>query len=422
MIATHTTDPCGADSACLIPPAEFVRLRYFFGQHLGVVDLADEQSYLVGKQRFHNLRAHGVGVLCGLRAARYVFPQGSPPPGPMTTLLRVRRGAALDGCGREIIVGWDQCIDVAAWFAQHPAAAASVAGGTLRLWVALRYRECPSDPAPAPRDPCGCDPGGCEFARIREGFELSLLLDAEAKECAATVKDPGSAALIAEETLGGPLDSAYRHRAALIAGADCPEPAADTCLLLASFEAKLDSTGKKVVDITLPDNAIPERRSLLATAVLQEALLRMLAAAGDAEFTGSGPGLGTATFQNGGADSGTLSITILADGGANLSQDPIAAAQLTLNVSRFKDDGTWEAAPAFTSTYVAGPPSRIDIAWANGLIDGGRYRAVIESNRTQPPVDTKMRPLTPPFWARHFRLTTTPTSGGKLVLADSLYT
>src|SRR5207249_2616313 len=114
-------DPCAGDETCLVPPAEFVRLRYFFGQRLGVVDLADEQSYLVGKQRFHNLRAHGTGVLCGLRAERYVFPQGSLATDP-TTLLRVHRGAALDGCGREIIVGWDQCIDVAAWYAQHPEA------------------------------------------------------------------------------------------------------------------------------------------------------------------------------------------------------------------------------------------------------------------------------------------------------------
>jgi hypothetical protein len=111
-------DPC-AGQACLVSPAEFVRLRYFFGQRLNVVDLADEQSYFAGKQRFHNARAHGAGVLCGLTADRYVFPQGSPPA-TATTLLRVHRGAALDACGREIVVGWDQCIDVAAWYAQHP--------------------------------------------------------------------------------------------------------------------------------------------------------------------------------------------------------------------------------------------------------------------------------------------------------------
>lgn len=181
MHGTNTTDPCACDAACLALPAEFVRLRYFFGQRLGVVDLADEQSYLVGKQRFHNMRLHGAGVLCGLDAERYVFPQGADPAKP-TTLLRVSCGAALDACGREIVVGWDQCIDVAAWYAQHPNAHPALpAPPGLTLWVTLCYRECPSDLAPAPRDPCGCDAGGCEFARIREGFQLKLITDEEAK-------------------------------------------------------------------------------------------------------------------------------------------------------------------------------------------------------------------------------------------------
>ena len=189
MNGVLTIDPCAGETACLVPPAEFVRLRYFFGQRLGVIELADEQSYLVGKQRFHNLLGHGVGVLCGLRSTRYVFPQSSPP-GTATTLLRVSRGAALDGCGREIVVGWDQCIDVAAWFLQHPAVAGSAVAGSLRLWVALCYRECPSDPSPAPRDPCGCDTSGCEFARIREGFELRLLTDEEAEALMAVPVGP----------------------------------------------------------------------------------------------------------------------------------------------------------------------------------------------------------------------------------------
>jgi hypothetical protein len=416
----HHGDPCAEDGGCLIPPAEFVRLRYFFGQRLGVVDLADEQSYLVGKQRFHNLRAHGAGVLCGLRAERYVFPQGSASSSA-TTLLRVRRGAALDWCGREIVVGWDQCIDVSAWLNQHPQAHPSSGSQPLQFWVALCYRECPSDPAPAPRDPCGCDAGGCEFARTREGFELKLLTDAEASAFAPGEKDSDEVGCNAEEVLGGSLESAYARLAAAFAGADCPGPVADSCLLLANFQATLDSSGKKITNITAPDNAIPERRSLLSTARLQKGLLRALAAAGDAELTGSGPHLSAVTFLNGSKDSGTLSIEMLT-GGTDLSRDPFAApAQLTVSVSHFKDIGTWEAAPAFSLGYVAGTPARIEVQWASGsgLLDGGRYRVLIEGDRKQPPVDQKMRPLTPLSWARHFRLVKDKT--GNLVLAESLY-
>jgi hypothetical protein len=401
MNETLTMDPCGG-TACLVPPAEFVRLRYFFGQRLGVVDLADEQSYLIGKQRFHNLLAHGAGILCGLRATRYVFPQGAPAT-TKTTLLRVSRGAALDGCGREIVVGWDQCVDVAAWYAQHTSASASVFDRSPRFWVALCYRECPSDPAPAPRDPCGCDASGCEFARVREGFELTLLTDEEAEERSRWIE--------ADEP----------DLPALLSGASCPEPAAESCLLLASFQAEVDTTGNKVVDITAPDNTIPQRHTLLRTSVLQALLLPTIAAGGESELIGAGPRLTIMTFENGGADSGTLAVAVDTHGVPLSRDDPFASpAELTAHVSRLKDDGTWETAPAFTADYDAGPPSRITLEWAAGvgLVDGGRYRVVIESDRVQPPVDIKMSPLTPPSWARHFRLVA--GAGGNLVLADSL--
>jgi hypothetical protein len=424
MNRNHSLDPCAPDCPCGVLPAEFVRLRYFFGQHLGVVDLADEQSYLVGKQRFHNLRLHGAGVLCGLQAERYAFPQGAPATNP-ATVLRVRRGAALDPCGREIVVGWDHCIDVAAWFAQHPEARPQPADdapapNTLRLWVALCYRECPSDPAPAPRDPCGCDAGGCEFARIREGFELKLLTDAEAELLAATPPGATWAGLVAEEVLAGPLETAYARALALFAGTDCPEAPAHPCLLLARFTATIEDPPGQVVDITAPDNAIPERLSLLPTALLQQGQLRALSAAATAELIGTGPRLATVTFLDGTSDSGTLAIEILTNDEA-LSRDPFAApAQLTVTVARFQDDGTWTTSPPFTAQYVPLPLPRLELEWApaSGLAEG-RYRVLIENDPAQPVVDARMRPLTPLRWARHFRLEANPS--GNLVLAESLY-
>ena len=408
-------DPCAEQGAC-IPPAEFVRLRYFFGQRLGVVDLADEQSYLAGKQRFHNLRAHGWGVLCGLEAERYVFPQGSATNTP-STLLRVRRGAALDPCGREIVVGWDQCIDVAAWYAQHPAAKPK-SGAELLLWVALCYRECPSDPAPAPRDPCGCEPGGCEYARIREGFELMLLTDDEAK-LLKTDEPARGFAVSGEEVLEGSIESALEIKIARLVGTPCPEPPYDPCLLLASVKAKLSSDLKKVEDIDKPDNTIKRHRSLLSTLELQEALLTALAAASGGGLIGAGPRLQTISFAGGATtDAGTLSIALEPD--ADLSRHPFdSPAQLTVKVSQFKDDGTWAAVPPSSETYVPISPRHIELAWTGGLADQGRYRVLITNDPAQPVVNTKMRPLTPLVWARHFRLI--KDSSGNLSLADSLY-
>jgi hypothetical protein len=412
-------NPCASENDCC-PPAEFVRLRYFYGQRLGVIDLTDEQSYLAGKQRFHNLRAHGVGVLCGLTGERYVWPQGAPPNTP-TTLLRVRRGAALDGCGREIVVGWDQCIDVAAWLAQHPAAEPPSGTSTLPLWVALCYRECPSDPAPAPRDPCGCDSGGCDYARVREGFQLKLLTAAEAALVAKANAASGASPLPAEEELTGSLLGALSRDVALLAGADCPASPDDPCLLLCRFEATLDSGGK-VTDIAALDNTISERRTLLPTEELQKGILEALAAAANGGLIGSGPALGAVSFINGGADSGTLAIGIDANG-ADLSRDPFAAPTLLTAAISIFDGTNWQAAPAPTLAYVAPSgtdPARIELQWAAGSgLGTGRYRAFLDADRKQPPVDTKMRPLTPPSWARHFRLD--KDGSGNLILAASLF-
>jgi hypothetical protein len=413
-------DPCAGDVTCLAASAEFVRLRYFFGQRLGVIDLADEQSYVVGKQRFHNLRAHGCGVLCGLDAERYVFPQGASATTP-TTLLRVRRGAALDCCGREIVVGWDQCIDVAAWFAQHPHVRPSEGATSLRLWVAVCYRECPSDPAPAPRDPCGCGNEGCAFARIREGFELKLLTDDEEQLLAKGMPAPLGVGVIAEEVLSGSIDDAFTRLVAQSAGASCPDPPADPCLLLASFQATLDSAGSNVIDLRPPDNTIPARLSLLSTSVLQQEVLRALAAANDAGLVGAGPRFGAVTFIDGGDESQTLSVQIQT-AGADLSRDPtVQPEQLTVSLSQFHDDGSWSDLPSPRAQYVGAPavPAHLDLTWTNGLNEGGRYRVLIESNSAHPPVDTRMRPLAPLSWARHFRLVN--GAAGKLVLADSLF-
>jgi hypothetical protein len=466
---THVMDPCAKEAVCECSPAEFVRLRYFFGQRLGVLDLSDEQAYLVGKHRFHNARAHGVGVLCGLRCERYAPVQGQP--NAPTTLLRVRRGAALDACGREVIVGWDQCIDVAAWYAQHagcvslpapvpapapapvpapaPAPAPQPAPApapnpnqpapspnpasphlaamapaaivraavpiTNRLWVALCYRECPSDPAPAPRDPCGCDSGGCEFARIREGFQLRLVTDEEAR---LMVRKPGPRQKLLDAAFANDPSAAEWARVITRLGAlDCEEAADDPCLLLASFTVKLDAAGTTIVDISAPDNEIAQRQTLLPTWLLQAALLRTLKASGGTGALGDGPRYGALSFAGSAADAGTLSIAI--EGDAALARDPLAApAQLTVTVSKYGDDGTWTATPPTTVSYVAGSPASLQLDWANGLVDGARYRLLVETDHAEPPVDTEMRPLAPPSWARPFRLV---VDAGVLTLADTLY-
>src|SRR5438874_1054149 len=143
------SNSCALDGdGCAPLPDAFVRLRFFMGKRMGVVDFDDLQRYAAGKVRFHNLRLHGSGIVAGL---------GLEQPDVNQPILRVRKGAALDGCGREIIVGYDQCIDVDDWLQKQVAARlktdpnskwplTALVGGVLPLYVGLRYRECAGSP------------------------------------------------------------------------------------------------------------------------------------------------------------------------------------------------------------------------------------------------------------------------------------
>ena len=155
-------DPCASDFGCLAAPAEFVRLRYFFGQRLGVVDLYDEQAYLVGKQHFHNLRAHGAGrpvrarrgalpVPAGLRRHQADHPaQGAEGrrPGRVWPRDRSRVGPVHRRGG--LVRAASRGPDHAVRRPDHGHPAVDTNTVNLPLWVALCYRECPSDPSPSP--------------------------------------------------------------------------------------------------------------------------------------------------------------------------------------------------------------------------------------------------------------------------------
>ena len=396
---------CGCspgDSACAHLPAEFVRVRYYYGQRLGVMELNDEAEYHAGKHAFHNARLHGIGVVCGLIADRY-----ASPPGGATTVLRVHRGAALDSCGREVIVGVDQCIDVAAWFAGNrtrPVLAGWTANTTQRLTLAVRYRECPSDPTLAPRDPCGCDSSGCEMGRIREGFELALLTSKEAR-CAHWVF-PKPARLASAIAAGGPAAKLEAAIAGLV-GAECPDPALDTWLCLATVEVKLDGNGVPS-DIGAIDNAPPSRATLLATSALQSILLRLALAAGDSGAGLSGPSFTDLQFTIDPVDatSGVLLAGLsLLTSGTPATATPIAAGTFNasyVGLSRF-DAGTWtDLTGSIAASLDPAPGIALKI---NGAIKLDTvFRVTVDQPLAEPIADATGRPLQPLRFARQFRL------------------
>jgi hypothetical protein len=402
-------------------PPEFVRVRYYYGQRLGVMELADQTAYHSGKLTFHSARLHGVGVICGLRAERM-----PPVAGAMSRMLRVHRGAALDACGREVIVGVDQCIDVAAWFMRvkgRPELAPWVPGSAQTLRVAIRYNECPTDPGPAPRDACGCDSGGCEYGRVREGFELALHVPGAGTDCAAqsAVVDALLAELRGVGTQGADAAAALDRRIATVVADNCPDPSDHEWLCLATLRVTLDAAGVPA-DIGAIDNAIPERQSLLPTAALQRAVLALAASASDSGMVGTGPRAGAVAFVGTAADAGDLTVPItLGHSGSPAVDTPLEASTLDaadVAIRRLDAGVGWVdiTPPAASITLVAAPPA-IKITFANGLAAGKRYRLAIEPPPSDPIADTLGRPLTPLPLVRSFAFV---ASGGTLILDPAL--
>jgi hypothetical protein len=375
MSTVHS--PC-RDDTCVADSGDFARVRYFFGQRLTAVDLADEQAYLVGKMRFHHRHLHGCGVVCGLTAER---PAASETPDGTTRMLRVHAGVAVDCHGREIVVPADHCIDVGAWYGRRRTKLPDAwqEEGTNDLWVAVRYRDCPSDPVRAPRDPCGCTVEGCEYGRVREGFQLELLTDLE-----DACTDPPDA-------------EAARRAISGEAALACP-PCGGPCpgwLVLAKLTATLSGEpgGIAVSDIGEPDDEIPERLPLLPTWALQA-----LAAVGSArqpDLLGPTPTAGAPVA------SGTLAaaelrlpVQLVPDGPAGAGV-PLVAGTVRADLGRVQtlDAGGWKTLGSDTAYDAV--TEELVVTLNEPLVAATTYRLALVDDPAEPAADERLRPLAP---------------------------
>jgi hypothetical protein len=254
------------DGPCQCETGSFTRLRYTYGQRLTAVDLHDEQQYHRAKDRFVTRHALGYGILCGLRGVR----GGGPPD--LTPTLQISRGAAIDPCGNEIVVGTDQCLDVDAWFASRRDELGWDQPGRYPAWVGLRYRECPSGPINLPREPCGCGDGGCGYSRVAETFELAL------------------------HAVDGPVSPTERpswlHHLCTSedAPARCPACECHDWLLVVAVEVDIDEPGPgarlHAIDVSDPIHDHPDRLVLHSTMAIQELVIALAA---DSDVCRNGP-------------------------------------------------------------------------------------------------------------------------------------
>jgi len=408
-----TTAPCG------LPPG-FFRVRYFDNKPMRLADYVDEQQYHCGKMRFHNERLHGAGILCGLKVSLL-------EPGGL--MLRVARGAALDDCGREIVLGWDQCVDVGAWFRRQQHVARDNghnlckpdADQRVQVCVLLRYAECTGGVEPAPKSRCRT-PGGCgcgggdscggacgcgggaatvcgekvEYGRVTEEFELRLAFGDEARRLSGHELFPDAAAIDAAlaqahggvgllQTLADPV----RER--------CPG-GGEGWLLLACFDLVIDKDDEDQVNALVDIDHRCASQVLLSTEVLQY-LVASLAA--EVEPGLGGPSLRQIHFRHLGDHRYQFVLELTA---------PVAAASLDVDSSfnfRQLARGGWSP-PASNAVTMAYKPGReepedfdapaiyitVDNDCGGFLRPGGRYQLYTPAG-ADPVVDELLRPLRP---------------------------
>lgn len=408
------TEPGCAATRCALP-AGFFRLRYFHGKQMRLADYVDEQRYHAGKMRFHNQRLHGAGILCGLKVS-LVDGEG--------LWLRVARGAALDDCGREIVVGFDQCVDVGAWFKRQAHVVRDNGHNPcipdedrrVHACVVLRYAECSGGPEPAPPSHClpaaGCGGDGCgadacapcpdpctdaaEYGRVTEEFELRLMFVDEARRYAAHELFPAAGDIeeAVARAFGGTgllqsLSDPIRER--------CPS-GGEGWLLLACFDLVIDADDPEKVECLVDIDHHCASQVLLSTEVLQYLLARLVE---DADLDIGGPEIAAIEFRRIAEERYQFLLKLT---------HPIDPASLdvdsSFNLRRLTHGGwTAPASNAVTLVYkpervvasdVDGPTVYIEVDNARGgfLQDGGRYQLYTPAD-AEPVVDEDLRPLRP---------------------------
>jgi hypothetical protein len=242
----RTADP-------LVSSAYADRLHYATGELLGADDFRDEQTYHRRQLARALLHLYGSGIIAGLRV--FVRHRPGSAGAPDDVELEVQPGLALDHAGRLIEVPREACLRLRRWFGfiagRTPSSAELDAGDLRAAWradgtvaaggvvaadVFLSFHECPRGYTPAfasgPFDALDAS----QPSRVRDGYELSLVLRTEADPDLPVASDPWAG--ITGATIAERLASA--EQAALTLWRRSAEPAPEnaagvdpTALLLA---------------------------------------------------------------------------------------------------------------------------------------------------------------------------------------------
>ena len=174
---------CGCGGAATEVTTAFVRPRFFAGMLLTEDDLRALTGYMTGKDRLHNRRLEGSGVVCGLEVTCDPCGGGS---------VNVRPGYALDCCGNDLVVGCPEKVDVATLVNDlrvrslgtdcGDACGDNGENGTRTYGLYLRYTEERIEPITPYPTAETCAPAGCEPSRIRETYKFVVKCPEEATD------------------------------------------------------------------------------------------------------------------------------------------------------------------------------------------------------------------------------------------------
>ena len=225
---TQMTQPQSGTMCAHFP--ELTRLKYFYGQLLGVHDFQTEQNYFRDKFKLHNRCLHGYGTVCGLEVVPAPTTPECEPHGQQETSqlrtelarldqeiaqaeqrgdpgavqqLRARRediqrqlehaphttgqtqrtptriqitcGLALDCEGNELIVRYPLTVDLWQELSRHDRQRVQSEGQT--LYVSLCYCPLPLNPArPVLLDTCGST-SECVYGQVKDSVRVQVTID-----------------------------------------------------------------------------------------------------------------------------------------------------------------------------------------------------------------------------------------------------
>jgi hypothetical protein len=152
----------------------FQKNHYFYGKLLGTRDFKSEQEYLTGKRHLLNRLIPGPGLVRGIDAVGLTLREKN---GNIEIEFKIG-GAAIDGCGNEIIVPADTTMTVSKEGEDDNLNLSKDEIGTHK-YLYLKYKEQFTEYVPAVTSPSCCEEKCCPN-RVLETFEVI-----------ASTKEPG---------------------------------------------------------------------------------------------------------------------------------------------------------------------------------------------------------------------------------------